>query len=329
MADQKLKVFFLGSGDIATPSLQALHESRSIELLGVGTQPDKKAGRGNKMTPTPVGVLAEKLGLDPWKISNINNSSYIERLKALMPDFILVVAFGQLLKLDVLNLPKFGCINVHASLLPRYRGASPINTALLNGDQKTGVSIMKMERGLDTGPVYEVFTHKISQDDNAGTLENGLAQLAATNIVDSLHKIYSGSVHAIAQDDKQASHCGKIAKDDALINWDLTSNDIFNRIRAYFPWPGSFTYFSTTKGPKRLTVVKAIPVEHEQQHAQPGTVLNSPKNTFFVACGQNTALEILQLKPEGKNLMNAAEFLCGGQLQAGDIFIENFNTLVT
>ncbi|MCH2206106.1 MAG: methionyl-tRNA formyltransferase [Lentisphaerales bacterium] len=328
MTENRLKVFFLGSGDIAIPSLQALYDSESIDLVGVGTQPDIKAGRGNKMTATPIGKAADRLELNPWKIDNINQESFVEKIKALSPDFILVIAFGQLLKEVILNLPKLACVNIHASILPNYRGASPINSSLLNGDKESGVSIMQMAKGLDSGPVYETLIQPISEDDNALTLKNHLAELAGANIVSSLHKISSGDVIAKEQNHEKSTHCRKIAKNDALIDWNMTAAEINNRVKAYFPWPGTFTFFETAKGLRRLAITKAAQVSDvSEKNEQPGTVLGGDKKRLFVQCGDGTALEFLQVKPEGKGLMNASDFLCGGQLKPGSILVNNLTNL--
>jgi methionyl-tRNA formyltransferase len=318
MTENRLKVLFLGSGDIAIPSLQAVHESDSIDLVGVGTQPDKKAGRGNKLTATPIGQKAEELQLSPWKIDNINTQTFIEKIKSLSPDFILVIAFGQLLKEVILNLPKLACINVHASILPKYRGASPINSSLLNGDAETGISIMKMAKGMDTGDVYETLRLPITEQDDALSLKEKLADLAGDNILSSLEKISSGSLKCKEQDHEQSTHCRKIAKSDALIDWNCSASEINNRVKAYFPWPGTYTFFNTAKGSRRLVITKSVLSNLTNKNEVPGTILHGDKKKLFVKCGDHTVLEALQVKPEGKSLMNAADFLCGGQIKAGD-----------
>ena len=314
MADN-LKVFFLGSGSIAIPSLAALNENQHIELVGVGTQPDKKAGRGNRMTPTPVGQFADSVGLNPWKIENINNPETVSSLRDLKPDFILVIAFGQLLKEDILNLPAIECVNVHASILPAYRGASPITTSILNGDAETGISIMKMEKGLDTGPVYEIFKVTISGDDNSDTLQSRLADTAAAEIASSLRKIAEG-LQPLPQDHNIATHCRKISKSDAHLDWNESATTLRNKIHAYFPWPGAYFFIETGKGPKRLTVVSADNCE-EKTEAAPGTVIDGGKNRWLIACGGKSVLEILKVKPEGKKLMSSADFLRGSRIAVG------------
>ncbi|MCM8525848.1 MAG: methionyl-tRNA formyltransferase [Lentisphaeraceae bacterium] len=317
MTDRKIKVFFLGSGIIAVPSLVALQNAPDIDLVGVGTQPDKKAGRGNKMTPTPVGQKADELGLEPWKIDNINNQDYLNRLHSLQPDFIVVIAFGQLLKESVLELPAISCINVHASILPKYRGASPINASILAGDKKTGITFMKMEKGLDSGPVFKVLEVEIDEKDNTETLQDKLAELSALNIATILKNILNGKLTSVEQDHNLATHCKKIKKTDALIDWDVDARTVKSRIHGYFPWPVAYFFLEGPKGSKRISIVSARTCE-EKTDEESGTVLDGGKNQWLMACGNNTVLEILKVKPEGKQVMAGSDFLRGSQIQAGD-----------
>ena len=316
MTDRKIKVFFLGSGIIAVPSLIALHEDPCIELLGVGTQPDKKAGRGNRMTPTAVGRKAEELGLEPWKIDNINDQSYLNQLHSLQPDFIVVIAFGQLLKEPVLELPGKACVNVHASILPKYRGASPINSCILAGDKVTGVTFMQMEKGLDSGPVYKVFEVEINEIDNTESLQDKLAETSASHISEVLDEIISDKALPVEQDHNLATHCKKIKKADALIDWDLDAQEVKNRIHAYFPWPVAHFFLESPKGSKRISITCAQ-VSQEKTAEEAGTVIDGGKKKWLMACGKNTVLEILKVKPEGKKIMPGADFLRGSQIQVG------------
>ena len=325
MTDRKIKVFFLGSGLIAVPSLVALSSNPAVELVGVGTQPDKKAGRGNKMTATPVGQKAEQLGLNPWKIDNINDQEYLNRLHSLKPDFILVIAFGQLLKEPVLELPEVACVNVHASILPKYRGASPINSSILAGDKTTGVSIMQMEKGLDSGPVYKILEVDIDESDNTESLQNKLAELSASNIAAVLMDIKDGNLSPVEQDHSLATHCSKIQKSDGIIDWEADAQTIKNQIHAYFPWPLAYFFLETPKGSKRVSVISAGSCQ-ETSTEDPGTVLDGGKNRWLTACGNNTVLEILEVKPEGKKIMSGADFMRGSQIKAGDNL--KVNTLI-
>lgn len=316
MTNGKIKLFFLGSGLIAVPSLVALHEDPSIDLLGVGTQPDKKAGRGNKMTATAVGQEADKLGLKLWKFANVNEEENLEYLYDLAPDLIVVIAFGQLLKEPVLELPRVACVNVHASLLPKYRGASPINSAILAGDKKTGIAFMQMAQGLDSGPVYKVQEIDIDESDNAGSLQDKLAELSALNIVTVLREIAAGQLKPVEQESGLATYCHKINKKDALIDWEMDALSIKNRIHAYYPWPVAHFFLVSSTGTKRISIISAV-VSEETTIEKPGTVLYGGKNSWLIACGANTVLEILTVKPEGKKLMTGSDFLRGSQLNAG------------
>ena len=319
MTDRKTKVFFLGSGIIAVPSMVALSEDPSIDLVGVGTQPDKKAGRGNRMTPTPVGRKADELSLNPWKIDNINNQEYLNKLHLLQPDFIVVIAFGQLLKESVLELPRISCINVHASILPKYRGASPINASILAGDKKSGITFMEMEKGLDSGPIYKILEVEIDENDNAETLQDKLAKLSALNIAGVLKDISNGKLTSVEQDHSLSSHCKKIKKTDALIDWELDAQTIRNCIHGYFPWPVAHFFLESPKGTKRISIVSAK-VCQEVSQEESGTVLDGGKNRWLMACGNNTVLEILKVKPEGKQIMAGSDFLRGSQIQIGNNF---------
>lgn len=319
MTDRKIKVFFLGSGIIAVPSLVALNDDPSIDLIGVGTQPDKKAGRGNRMTPTPVGQKADELGLDPWKIENINDQDYLNKLHSLQPDFIVVIAFGQLLKEPVLELPKVSCINAHASILPKYRGASPINASILAGDKKTGITFMEMEKGLDSGPVFKILEVEIDENDNTETLQEKLADISAFNIATILKEISNGKLRPVEQDHKLASHCKKIKKTDALIDWEVDAQTVKNCIHGYYPWPVAYFFLEGPKGPKRISIVSAK-ASQEVSNEESGTVLDGGKNSWLMACGNNTVLEILKVKPEGKQIMAGSDFLRGSQIQVGNNF---------
>lgn len=316
MTDRKIKVFFLGSGIIAVPSLLALYNDPGIELLGVGTQPDKKAGRGNRMTPTAVGQKADELGLSPWKIDNINDRTYLEQLRLLNPDFIVVIAFGQLLKESILELPKQACINVHASILPKYRGASPINSCILAGDKVTGVAFMQMEKGLDSGPVYKIIEVSINETDNTESLQQKLAETSALNISEVLSEITSGKLTPVEQDHSLATHCKKIKKQDAEIDWDLNAPEIKNCIHAYYPWPVAYFFLDSPKGPRRISIVSAR-LSREESAEEAGTVIDGGKKKWLMACGKGTVLEILKVKPEGKKIMPGADFLRGSQIQVG------------
>lgn len=313
---KKVKVYFLGSGKIAVPVLNRLVWSDRIELLGIGTQLDRPAGRNKKLHPTPVGEFAHASGLQADKIPSVNVEDYLDYLKWLAPDFIVVVSFGQILKQPLLELPRISCVNVHASLLPRYRGASPIAAAIVNHDISTGVCFMQMDRGLDTGRVYCSFEHPLSGNERADWLEEALGRLAADKIVGVLEGIVKEKNAPVPQDNEFATVTKKIHKGDGVINWNLPAADIESRIRGYYPWPGAA--FSLMAHNRRITVRVTSASVHALLSGKPGEVLQADKKGWIVACGTN-ALELLTVVPQDKKEMRGIDFLNGCHLDKGII----------
>jgi methionyl-tRNA formyltransferase len=337
----KIRLYFLGSGKIAVPVLHAIASSDFIELVGVGTQEDQPSGRKKKLQPTPVGAWAGKHDVVVDKPNSVNNTFFLDRLKSLSPDFVLVVSFGQLLKEKILSLPKHGCINIHASLLPKYRGASPIIASILNGDTVVGVAIMKMEKGLDTGPVFATFKHNMAGTENTEKLELILGELAAKNIEGVLRKVHNKELRAIQQDHSKATYAGKISKQDGKLNWQLSAVEIERMIRAYYPWPGAYFYlniendisqsnhtlnmdlngqsgfaYSTSCNKdkrKKVQITEAVVCENKDA-AEPGQTLRADKRSWVIACGTE-ALEIKKLIPEGKKEMTGADFIRGNRIK--------------
>ena len=312
----KMRIYFLGSGKIAVPVLEAVAKSENINLVGVGTQPDQPSGRKKKLLPTPVGLWAEEHGIDVDKPVSVNNPAYRTKLEELSPDFILVVSFGQLLKKKILELPKLYCINVHASLLPKYRGASPIVAPILNGDEKTGVAIMEMERGLDTGPVFASYEYSINGTENADELEMILGKLAAENIDDVLMKIYHENLQPVAQEHSDATYVGKIMKQDGLADWSFDAAKIERMSRAYYPWPGAYFFLNMGNDKKKKIQITQAAVCDNNKNYKPGQVLKADKKNWIIACGNN-ALKIERLIPEGKKEMSGADFLRGCKVEEG------------
>lgn len=313
---KKVKVYFLGSGKIAVPVLNRLVWSDRIELLGIGTQLDRPAGRNKKLHPTPVGEFAHASGLQADKIPSVNVEDYLDYLKWLAPDFIVVVSFGQILKQPLLELPRISCVNVHASLLPRYRGASPIAAAIVNHDISTGVCFMEMDKGLDTGRVYCTFEHLLSGNERADWLEEALGRLAADKIVGVLEGIVKEKNAPVPQDNEFATVTKKIHKGDGIINWNLPAADIESRIRGYYPWPGAA--FSLMAHNRRITVRVTSASVHALLSGKPGEVLQADKKGWIVACGTN-ALELLTVVPQDKKEMRGIDFLNGCHLDKGII----------
>ena len=308
MSKKKPVVYFLGSGHIAVASLAKLYASETIHLAGIATQQDRPAGRKRHLMPTPVGAWAEENGVEIAKPESVNSDEFLERLRELKPDIIFVISFGQILKQDILELPEVACVNLHASLLPKYRGASPIAAALLNGDRVTGVTFMRMERGLDTGPEYCRLEYAIT-DERADELEFSLAELAAEHVEKVLADIAENSLPEIPQNDRDASYAGRIKKSDGIIDWHDSAEKIVCAVRAYHPWPGAAFIYNTPKRAIRITVTRAEVIS-DSSDIKPGESVVAGSNGWIIKCGKD-ALSIITLKPEGKGEMSAAEFVRG------------------
>ena len=317
MPYDKLKVHFLGSGVFAVPVLEALVASKGLILAGTGTQPDRPAGRKRVLTPTNLGKRADELGIACERIPSVNDPDFISRMEGLKPDFIIVVSFGQLLKERILNLPRFGCLNIHASLLPKHRGASPIAASILAGEKETGVGFMRMDKGLDTGPVYCSYSLPLNGSETTETLEVALSTLAASKVEDVCLRIASGELVPHPQDHANASVSKKIRKHDGSLDWSEDSTAIIRKIRAYRPWPGVSFKIATHTGAHLVKILEAHPAEGE---GQPGQVLKFDRREWVVACGKGS-LSIKRLVPEGKKEMLFSDFLHGSNLKPGDILL--------
>ena len=298
----------MGSGDIAVPSLAALAESDRIDLRGVCTQPDKPAGRKKRLTPTPVGLWCAENSVAVVKPPSVNAPEFLAKLADMDLDFVFVVSFGQILKPALLETPRMACVNLHASLLPRHRGASPIVSAILAGDPEVGVTFMKMDEGLDTGPEYAKFAYS-PKDERADELEAVLGRIGADHVVDVLADTASGALRPVPQNDSEATYSGKTAKSDALIDWRESADMITRRVRAYHPWPGAHFFIETPKRRIKLAVTSAAPAAAVDGF-EPGETIMADKHEWIIACGEG-ALSLRTVKPEGKKEMTAAEFLRG------------------
>jgi methionyl-tRNA formyltransferase len=319
-----LNLYFLGSGAIAVPVLAALSDAPGIRLVGMGTQMDRPAGRHRRLQPTPVGLWAHERGLHAEKPGSVNREDFLGHVRRIGPDLIFVAAFGQILGERLLALPRFGCINLHASLLPAYRGASPIQAAIRNGDAETGVSFMRMEKGLDTGPVYAQFRCPIGVDTCADGLERQLGELGARHVADVLRQIVAGELPPIPQDAALASHAGKISKADGDLDWTEPAVVLARKIRAYHPWPGVSFLRERVDGRAqhvKITAGSAL----AQPAGAPGEVLQADAHGWVVAAGEG-ALSIARVIPEGGREMSAAEYLRGHPLVAGSRLPVNLNS---
>jgi methionyl-tRNA formyltransferase len=315
-----LRIIFMGTAELACPSLTTLSSQAEFNVLAVVTQPDKPKGRDLKLQPSPVKTIALERNLPVLQPARARNEAFVLQLRDFQPELIVVAAYGQILPQSILDLPRFGCLNVHASILPKYRGAAPIQWAILSDESETGVTIMKMDAGLDTGGIVSLVTTPILPDDNAQTLHDRLARLGAELLVETIPDYVTGRVRPNPQPAEGASHARKIAKEDGRIDWSLPARAIWNRIRAFTPWPGAFTLQNTSAG-QRLIKIWSATVE-EQGGATPGTILCASRSGIVVACGQQS-LCVLQLQREGGRRLGAAEFLAGSPLAAGERFISD------
>ena len=304
----------MGAGKIAVPVLKTLAGAENIDLLGIGTQVDQRAGRGKGKRPTPVGHFAAENKLEADKIESVKDPLFMDKMRSLNLDFIVVVSFGQILRRELLDIPACCCLNVHASILPEYRGASPISAAILNGDADSGIAFMKMDKGLDTGDVYKILKMPLQGNEYANSLENELGNLAAENIVEALEQIKSGQLLPRKQDEQQATLTCKVKKDDGKIDWSLPAEKIEAMVRAYHPWPGAYFTLQGKKGQIKLNVIEARCVKDVSGGT--GEVLQADKKALLIACGKG-ALEILKLVPQGKKEMSGPAFLNGHRLSAG------------
>ncbi len=306
--EKKPRIYFLGSGAISVPVLEKLAGSEKLLLVGAGTQPDKPAGRKRHLHPTPAASWADahNLGIARW--DSINTPEALDAIRATRPDMILVISFGQILRRPVLELPPLGCINIHASLLPKYRGASPIASSIIEGEQYTGISYMRMEAGLDTGPVYCAFQERIGAKTTAEELERNLGALAARTLEDVLIGIADGTLESEKQDPARVSFTGKIKKADGQVNWNEPACRIERRIRAYHQWPGMS--FQLETGTKSMHIkISEAEVLHEI-FASPGKILEADNKDFIISC-RHGALRLLRVIPEGKREMSGADFIRG------------------
>jgi methionyl-tRNA formyltransferase len=305
-----MKLVFAGTPEFARASLEALVASGRTPVA-VYTQPDRPAGRGKKLTASPVKRYALEHGIPVYQPASLRDDAAVEELRALQPDLLVVAAYGLILPQAVLDIPTHGCINVHASILPRWRGAAPIQAAIIAGDGKTGISLMRMTAGLDCGPVFHVDDLAIGAEETAGELHDRLAALGAAALVQRLDDIVSGRLEAVGQDDSLATYAPKIDKQDAEIDWHLPAAEIARRVRAYNPFPGAFTHDRDT----RLKIWRAAPVDGS---GKPGEVLQFDADAIVVACGEG-AVRLDELQLPGKRRAPTHEFagqidLAGRQL---------------
>ncbi len=307
-----MKLVFLGTPDFAVKSLEAIINSKH-EILAVVTQPDKPVGRKAILTPSPVKVCALNHGLKVLQYNKISKEG-IQDLKNLNPDIMVTCAFGQILSQEVIDIPRLGIINVHASLLPKYRGAAPIQYSILNGDKETGVTIMQTEIGIDTGDILAASKTNIGENETAGELFDRLSVIGANLIVETLNKLEKNEINPVKQDQSKATVVKMIKKEDAQIDWSKDSKTIKHLVLGMNPWPIAFSYLFG----KKLKIFKCESIEGN--FGEVGTVVKSDKNSFVVSCG-NGAVEIQELQLEGGKRMSTHDFLLGRKIAIGEKLI--------
>lgn len=309
-----MRIVFMGTPDFAVGSLQALCESGKHKILAVVTQPDRPKGRGNKLLQTPVKEYALAQGLTVYQPQKVKTPEFVELLHELQPELIVVAAFGQFLSKEILELPKYGCINVHASLLPKYRGAAPIQYAIIKGEKESGVTIMQMDIGMDTGAMLDKVVVPIAENTTMGELHDALREQGATLLLQVIDKLAAGTAVAEPQDDAQATYATLLDRSMEHIDWSKTAQEVHNLIRGFNPAPSTFTKLPNGKSLK----IWGSKMTGKSSAAAAGTVIATGKHSFFVACGEGV-LEITEVQPESKKRMPAQVFLNGRGVQEGDL----------
>lgn len=307
-----MRALFFGTPEIAVPSLEALHEV--AEVVGVITQPDRPAGRGLELRPPPVKQRALELGLEVHQPTKVRTREFADWVASTRARVALVMAYGRILPQAVLEAPERGCMNLHASILPKYRGASPITWAVVHGESETGISLMQMDAGMDTGPVFSVHRIPIGPDEDAGELADRLAKLAADVVRADLRRAVDGELTASAQDATLATHAPILSKEHGRIDWTKAAGSVHDHVRGMHPWPGAF---SRIRG-KTLKILKTRVRPGEQQGAECGKVLVADAGGLVVACGQGT-VELVRVQLEGRKALDSREFVAGRGLAAGEI----------
>jgi methionyl-tRNA formyltransferase len=314
-----MRIVFMGTPEFAVPSLEALLASDDT-VVGIVTQPDRPKGRGQELAASPVKRVAERVGVPILQPLKMKDPQFLELLQAWQSELIAVAAFGRILPPVILSMPSKGCVNVHASLLPKYRGAGPIQWAIINGEQETGVTTMLMDEGMDTGAILLQGQVVITPDDTAGTLSARLASVGGPLLVETIRQLKAGTLVPRPQNHLQATMAPLLKKEDGLVDWKQAAPSIANRIRGFAPWPGAFTFAET----ERWTVWRAS-VRNEPVSAVPGTVVSVTKDSLHIATG-NGVLVVSEIQPANSRRMTMSQYLAGHPLIPGLVLGAGLNT---
>jgi methionyl-tRNA formyltransferase len=309
-----VRVVFFGTPQFAVPSLEHLITSPH-QVVGVVTQPDRPRGRGQKVTDAPVKTTALQHGLPIYQPARLRDSEVEDMLRTWAPDLGVVAAYGRIIPESLLSLPRLGMINVHASLLPRYRGAAPVQRAVMDGVPLTGVTIMRMVAALDAGGMFAKVTRPVGPDDTSDVVERDLADLGAALLLDVIADLVAGTAVEEPQDDRLSTYAAKVTKDEGLTDWSLPAIDIHNRIRGLYPWPHAYTYLDN----ERLILLRSH-VGSPGRSELPGTIVDTSGGLLHVATGQSGRLTIDEVQPEGRRAMKTRDYLAGHPIQPGARF---------
>lgn len=310
-----MRIVFMGTPDYSVKTLEALIAAKH-NIVGVFAQPDKPVGRKHILTAPPVKVCAENHGIPVYQPNTLKNGDAADIIKRLSPDIIVVVAYGKILPQEILDIPKYGCINGHASLLPRYRGASPIQWCIVCGETETGVTVMQMDSGMDTGDILKTEKTKIGGEETADELFERLSVISAQLTVRTLEDIENGTVIPVKQDEEKATYAPIIKKEMALIDFkNMTAGEVHNAVRGYYSWPCAYFFFDN----KRIKIIKAVCAGKSGN--TPGTVVKS-NDELVIACKDGGLISLLTVQPEGSKPMSAKQMLCGRPIAAGTVIGE-------
>ena len=310
-----LKLVFCGTPAFAVPALRALLSDSYFQIAGVVTQPDRPRGRGKKTASSPVKDAALEAGVPVYQPEKIRSESSLDYFKRLAPDVVVIIAYGQIIPAALIAIPRLGWINLHGSLLPKYRGAAPINWAIINGEKVTGLTTMQIDAGLDTGPMLLKYQTGIGPDEIAPDLYGQLAEAGAPLIVETLKKLDQGEISPTPQDNSQATLAPPLKKEDGRIDWFLPAPKIYNRIRGLQPWPGAFTTFRGA-----TCRIWGKPLKPVAAGGMPGIILPTQEDGLLVICGASTVLHVEQVQIEGRNRISDREFMNGARIAPGEHF---------